>query len=38
LKQIEELKKKDPTTLNDDQKKKIATESELLEKLAALNV
>lgn len=38
LKQIEELKKRDPTTLNDDQKKKIATESELLEKLAALNV
>ena len=38
LKQIAGLKEKDPSSLNEDQKKKIASEAELLEKLASLNV
>jgi translation initiation factor 2A len=35
-KQIEELKQKDPSSLNDDQKKKIASETQLREELATL--
>jgi translation initiation factor 2A len=38
LKQIEELKAKDPTTLNDEQKKKVASEAALLTELAKLSV
>jgi len=38
LKQISELKKKDPASLNEDQKIKIATEAELLQNLAELNI
>jgi len=38
LKQIAGLKEKDPASLNEDQKKKLASEAEILEKLAALNV
>ncbi|KAG7358368.1 translation initiation factor eIF2A [Nitzschia inconspicua] len=38
LKQIDDLKQKDPETLNDDQKKKIASEAELLEELQKLGI
>ena len=38
LKQIEDLKAKDPATLNDDQKQKIDTEKELRDELASLNL
>jgi translation initiation factor 2A len=38
LKQIATLKEKDPASLNDDQKKKLASEAETLEKLAQLNM
>ncbi len=38
LKQIAALKEKDPESLNDDQKKKLASEAEILKKLAELNV
>mmetsp|Transcript_26142 Transcript_26142/g.36860 ORF Transcript_26142/g.36860 Transcript_26142/m.36860 type:complete len:671 (-) Transcript_26142:1690-3702(-) len=38
LRQIEDLKAKDPASLNDDQKKKIASEAELLKNLAKLGV
>ena len=36
LKQIEDLKSKDPSSLNDDQKKKIDTEQELIDELSKL--
>jgi translation initiation factor 2A len=36
LKQIEDLRQKDPSSLNDDQKKKIASEQELRDELATL--
>jgi translation initiation factor 2A len=38
LKQIEELKKKDPSSLNDDQKKKLESEGALREELAKLGI
>ena len=38
LKQIAELKKKDPSSLNDDQKQKIASEEDILKELAELNL
>lgn len=38
LKQITELKEKDPESLNEDQKKKIATEEEVRQELESLNV
>lgn len=38
LRQIDDLKQKDPSELNEDQIKKIATEKELREELAKLNV
>ena len=38
LKQIDELKQKDPSSLNDDQKKKIETEASLREELAKLEL
>lgn len=38
LKQISELKKKDPSSLNEDQKNKIASEAELVKNLAELNI
>jgi translation initiation factor 2A len=38
LKQIEDLKQKDPSSLNDDQKQKIATEKELLDELEKLGL
>lgn len=38
LKQIDELKQKDVSELNDDQKKKISTENELREELAQLGL
>jgi len=38
LKQIVELKKKDLASLNEDQKKKIASEAEILQQLAELKV
>ena len=38
LKQIDELKQKDPSSLNDDQKKKIGTEASLREELAKLEI
>ena len=38
LKQIEELKARDPSQLNDDQKKKLGTESALKEELAGLSI
>lgn len=38
LKQIAELKTRDPSTLNDDQRAKIASEAEVLSKLSELNV
>ena len=38
LKQIAELKTKDPSSLNEDQKKKIDSEAEILSKLSELNV
>lgn len=38
LKQIEELKARDPSQLNDDQKKKIGSESALQEELAGLSI
>lgn len=38
LKQIDDIKSKDPATLNEDQKKKLATEEELREELAKLGV
>lgn len=38
LKQIDELKQRDPTSLNDDQKKKIASEKELLAELQQLGL
>jgi hypothetical protein len=38
LKQIVELKKKDPACLNEDQMKKVASEAEILQQLADLNI
>jgi len=38
LKQIEDLKKKDPSSLNEDQKKKIETEQEVLDELSKLGI
>lgn len=38
LRQIDDLKQKDPSELNDDQKKKIESEQELRDELAKLNV
>ena len=38
LNQIEDLKAKDPASLNDDQKKKIASEDELRNELASLGI
>jgi len=38
LKQIDELKAKDPSSLNEDQKKKMASEAELRQELASLNL
>jgi len=38
LKQIEILKEKDPSTLNNDQKKKIASEASVREELASFNL
>ena len=38
LRQIDDLKKKDPSELNEDQKTKIATEKELRDELAKLSV
>jgi translation initiation factor 2A len=38
LKQIEDLRAKDPSSLNEDQKKKIDSEVELREELASLNL
>eukprot|EP00978_Attheya_sp_CCMP212_P041776 scaffold244006_cov50-Attheya_sp.AAC.2 len=38
LKQIDELKSKDPSTLNDDQKSKLSSEEELRKELAGLSV
>ena len=38
LKQIDELKAKDPSSLNEDQKKKIDSEAELLQELASLDI
>jgi hypothetical protein len=38
LKQIDELKAKDPSSLNDDQKEKLSKEASLREELAALKI
>ena len=38
LKQIEKLKEKDPTALNEDQKKKLASEGSIREQLDSLNL
>jgi translation initiation factor 2A len=38
LKQIEELKEKDPSTLNDDQQQKIASEADVIKELAQLGL
>ena len=38
LKQIDDLKSKDPSSLNDDQKKKIDSETELRDELAKLGL
>ena len=38
LRQIDDLKQKDPSSLNDDQKKKIDTEKELRDELASLGL
>lgn len=38
LKQIDELKEKDPSTLNEEQRKKIASEKDLLDEMAKLGV
>lgn len=38
LKQIEDLKAKDPSSLNEDQKKKIGSEAEIRQELASLNL
>ena len=38
LKQIDELKAKDPSSLNEDQKKKIDSEATLLQELSSLEV
>jgi len=38
LKQIDDLRAKDPATLNDDQKKKIESEADLRKELASLNI
>jgi translation initiation factor 2A len=38
LKQIDELKVKDPTSLNDEQKRKVASEADILAELAKLGL